>query len=936
MLPTKLVLSSFGSYAKETIIDFSLLGSSGLYLVTGDTGSGKTTIFDAICYALYGEASGQNRKDSMFKTSYKYNTSENPSENITFVELFFNVHGKSYRVKRTQEYFRAKKRGEGFVEVPAEIELYLPDGEIISKLVPVNKKILEILGIDKNQFTQISMIAQGEFLKLLLATTKERQEIFRKLFDTKKFLRLQESLKEHSSSLKKSCDNLQISIHQYVSGILIYEENTKKNIQINDGKTKILSEDVEFLKLEELLPKLEEWIDIDEEKSANIQTEISDLYASILKLTEQLAKCSEIKKIDEAISSAYVNLESEKKKFSEAESLFENQLQDKISLSESEKHLAKLNDELPNYSELTNNINSLHSLKNQSVDMAKNLNTLSSNENQIRNNISKYKNELSLLRNSGIEFEKKSQFLNKLTERVEFFSKLARKYKTYTDTLNKFDLFQNSYKFSRDEYESKRNSYEIKYKLYLDTQAGILANNLKDDEPCPVCGSTTHPKLAELSDSSLTREELDSLKKIVQVSQDEMNVNSNNCKNCSDKCKELEFDILEESAVLLEKTIENLDELPKILEVETKDLELEIKKLSTELKTIGDNKKYFEKLEVTIPKEEFLYEQTKAQIQANTLEMSKIEMSIANAEKTISNLQGNLSFLNEEEARKNILLTENNLVNLKSSLAKTQKDYDLAKENLDLIKGEISALKKQKDNFEEINFEFVSKQKSIFEEKKLLLETSNTEIIARLTQNKNTFTDLSAQISKLQTTERKYENSLALSNTALGKLSGKEKIMLETFVQITFFNKVLERANLRLMLMTSGQYELRRRKDLGVSGNGGLDLDVFDYYTGSLRDVKTLSGGEAFKASLCLALGLSDEIQSSVGGIEIGTMFIDEGFGSLDEESLDNSIKTLINLSDNGRLIGIISHVSELKERIEKQIIVKKDKNNGSTAKISV
>ena len=296
-----------------------------------------------------------------------------------------------------------------------------------------------------------------------------------------------------------------------------------------------------------------------------------------------------------------------------------------------------------------------------------------------------------------------------------------------------------------------------------------------------------------------------------------------------------------------------------------------------------------------------------------------------------------MKFKSKKEAEETVKHLKNGIQLHKNALEKVETEYaDLEKE-LAGLKGKIDQLKKQLESKEDIDTEKLLEEKNALTEKKTELTEKSETISTRIYTNNRAKENISKKATELTTIEEKWTWVKALSNTANGNISGKEKIMLETYIQATFFDRIIDRANTRLMVMSGGQYELIRRQEASnYRSQSGLELDVKDHYNGSIRNVKTLSGGESFKASLSLALGLSDEIQSNAGGIKLDTMFVDEGFGSLDEESLQQAIKALADLSEGNRLVGIISHVAELKERIDKQVIVTKEKTGGSKVTIVI
>ncbi|AYB00125.1 AAA family ATPase [Lachnoanaerobaculum umeaense] len=919
MRPIKLTLSAFGPYAGKIEFDFDKLGTGGLYLITGDTGAGKTTIFDAITYALYGDPSGNNREVSMFRS--KYADIKTP----TFVRLVFNYKGKEYTIERNPEYERAAQRGSGLTKQTAGVELILPDGKPLTKTKEVDNAINNIIGINREQFCQIAMIAQGDFLKLLISPTKDRIEIFRHIFKTKLYSDLQDRLKSELSVLNNDCSKIKQSISQYISGINC-SDSSLLSLDVTKAKKGDLPTDECILLIENLLSE----DTLAEKKADNAITEI-EKQLDILKINIERGKTYlrakqdfdqneiNISKLTEEMLSLTKALEEEQKK---------NSLQNDLA-----KASAAIEAQLLEYDELSQKESAF---KNNALNIEKNNAALTKNNKEIevlKAQIESLTEESKTLQKSG---EQKILFANQKALHKESLSKLDTLLKSM-ENLKKIDA---QYKDAAKKYEAKKAaaneikiSYDLKYDLYLDAQAGILAETLVDNMPCPVCGSTSHPQKAIKPTDVPKKDELDILKaKLAKADDEKTEANKESAKlkgmreekkdSTVSSIKELLGDIDMNNATYITKA--------KINELESNIAVLD-QKIQAEEKNIA-RKEYIEN---ELPKSRTKLEDLQKGITSISNEISALSSKNDSLNAEIIDLKSKLRFSSRLEANNEI--QKNNAM-----ISKIKRDIELASErekecsvNLASAKTRREELFKQIEGKQEIDLEAENNNLSELERNKIQLDKKKQNIHSRIVNNRSNCDNIKQKSSELIAIEKKYTWVKALSDTANGNITGKDKIMLETYIQMHYFDRIISRANTRLMIMTGGQYDLIRREEaLSKVGQSGLDLDVIDHYNGTTRSVKSLSGGESFKASLALALGLSDEIQSSAGGIQLDTMFIDEGFGSLDEDSLSQAMNALASLASSNKLIGIISHVGELKQKIDKQIVVKKNKTGGSKADI--
>ena len=921
MRPITLKISAFGPYSGETFFDFNKLGTNGLYLITGDTGAGKTTIFDAITYALYGEPSGKNRETSMLRS--KYANEDTPTE----VELVFSYRDKQYTVKRNPEYDRKAKRGEGTTKQAANAEFIYPDGKVVTKTSEVDKAIKEVIGIDRNQFSQIAMIAQGDFLKLLLASTKERIEIFRHIFKTELYQELQDRLKRESGKLSDECDAIRRSISQYVGGIVCDEESTD-SIEADKAKKGELSTEDIILLLERLIEKDKIGEKAVEDEKAELSKDLDSVKATVGKAKDILLAKTDLEKI-----AASLLFETENQKLLSEKAETEKARQPEIkALTES---AAKIKALLPDYDELSAKLSTLSKNKSFAENCAE---TMAQTEQAIKSAsdaISALTEENKTLDKAGeekllLENDKKAlkEDLGKLNLLKQNISSLEKAETDYKLALEKYTEKQIAF-------EQTDAKYRLQSRLYLEAQAGILADTLVDSEPCPVCGSTSHPKPAAKAENAPTKEQLEALQTAVDTasaSANDARIKAGNLKGVFD---EKQSAVTEELKALLDET--DLAAAKPLIAVKISEIETEIfekdKLISAAQKKINRR----EEIEKALPEKNARLEELKLKLTSLSDELKLKTAENLSLQKRIDELSQKLTLQTKEKAVAAIDELSQKAEKLSKDYEKALKALSDSKERLASLKTAEEETRKRIGEDPEIDLEKESEKQTILEAKAVELDKKGKLLHSRIAANLSALQNIRLRSGDLVSTEKKYASVKALSATANGQISGQSKIMLETYIQMNYFDRIIDRANTRLMIMTDGQYDLVRRKEsLSKAGQFGLDLDVIDHYNGTHRSVKTLSGGESFKASLALALGLADEIQSSAGGIKLDTMFVDEGFGSLDEESLSAAMKALSSLAEGSRLVGLISHVGELKQKIDKQIIVTKDKSGGSKATIVV
>lgn len=921
MRPIKLTMSAFGPYAGKTVLNLDKLGTNGLYLITGDTGAGKTTIFDAITYALYGKPSGNTRDESMFRS--KYADAETPTE----VELVFSYAGKEYTVKRNPKYERPKARGEGFTTQNAEAELKYPDGRVVTKEKDVTKAIESIMGIDRNQFMQISMIAQGAFLELLHASTDKRKGIFRQIFKTDSYQTLQDRLKNETGALSKQCEAAKSSIKQYIDGISCDEDDVL-SIDVKKAKEDLIPTDG----VVELINRL---ISQDSEKYNALQESIKSYDEKLGIINGNLGKIEQYENTKNSLEEAKKALGKELEAQKALQAVFD---EEKKKIPEREKfegEKTKIEAEYPRYDCLTGLEQEIRKTEEEISNQERHLKEEQEKYERDAAEFKKLKEEYESLANVGEGKAILTNSLNKAVDRQGKLRNLSDEFKTWYRLSDDLKKLQQDYKHAADASGEATRIYEEKNRAFLNEQAGIIAETLETGKPCPVCGSTEHPCIAKKSESAPTEDQLKKAKESAAKASEDAEKKSSLCKEKKGKLdakteeleklvKELWPDIStqEAEALLSDKQKSVADDIAELKEA-----------IATEEKKIARR----DELAKTMPERENKLNTAKSDISNRDAELKSKKSALAEREKQCETEKKTLRFANRVTAEKEVQSLRKQIDNMKKAHDKAQGDLQKSKESISGYESSIKSLQEQLSSGCELDKDEELKKKTDIEAKKDTDDAQLKTIHSRIETNTRVLKNILDKSDNLSEIEKRYAWMQSLSNTANGKIVGKEKVMLETYIQMTYFDRIIERANTRFMTMSGGQYELERRKEAENNQNqSGLDLDVIDHYNGTERSVKTLSGGESFKASLSLALGLADEIQASAGGIKLDTMFVDEGFGSLDDESLDQAMRALSGLADGNRLVGIISHVGELKSRIDKQIVVTKEKSGGSKANIVV
>ncbi len=917
MRPLKITMSAFGPYAGEVNLDMQKLGKSGIYLITGDTGAGKTTVFDAISYALYGEASGNYRENTTLRS--KYASADTP----TFVELEFEYNNEIYKINRNPEYPRPNKRGEGFTKQSANAELVMPDGSVITKIKEVSAKVEEIIGINKNQFSQIAMIAQGDFRKLLNCETNERSKIFRKIFKTEPYHNIEIKLSSLFNELKRNREKEKSGIEQYINQLKCNENDTL-SLELERAKSgDVLIEDV--IKL------AGEIINKDTLEYTKTQKNIESINEEIEKINSNIKLYENQEATKKAYAEASSKLEELKTKRNECEKAYKSAEAQRERLDDLTRKINLINSKMPKYDELKSLENSIKE-RTQSFEKSNNLLKLKQQEiTLLEKEIDEKSKALEEVKGADLLVQKltvEKEEINKKAEALKELKTEIDRCKTEQKNLKNAQSFAKS---ALDEYGALENEYNQIYIAFFNEQAGIIADELKDGEPCPVCGSTSHPNLARKSENAPSQADVESAQNLVKKAQEKADKARDTASALKSKVDEIAANVKSAAKKLFGTDDNVFDNYNSNINALKKEYDCAL----ASLKTANEKLNLYKKLDKEIPEIQEKQKSLSDEISKLNTQKASDEAFISENAKRVTSIKSELDFESADLAKDKLNEYTNLSNDIKNTIEKSKNAFDDIKSKYDTQMGTKASLENALNEFKEIDLASLNEKSLKLNEYKKGVDITAKSLYSRIDSNKLLVDNISKKRDILKEYDDKYVWLKALSETANGDISGKEKITLETFVQMTYFDSIIRKANIRLLTMSDGQYELVRRSDAEtLKKNEGLALDVIDHFNASTRSVSTLSGGESFMASLCLALGLSDEIQSSNGGIKLDTMFVDEGFGSLDGEALDRALSALTSLSQGNRLVGIISHVDALRDRIDNKIVITKDRTIGSNAQI--
>lgn len=1048
MRPLYLTISAFGPYANRTELALDRLGESGLFLITGDTGAGKTSIFDAVCFALFGEASGTVRTPDTLRSDFAGPACK------TFVTLVFSHRGQTYSITRNPKYERPKKSGEGATTEQPDAALTLPDGTVAAGLKEVNARVEELLGVNVGQFRQIAMIAQGEFLKLLLADQKERAAIFRRVFNTAPYLAVQQALKTREREVKARCDEGGRAILQCMGTVVCPPEGEKA------GELRTLLAQADLYTAPRLRVLLADCCEGDErdraacaaglrrlEETANAQTAAMTRAALENGLLEQLEKAREhlrqaqvrqpamqqarekLEQAEKALHSVQPAFDAWKKEDDACRALARG-IQDRAAslaalapqVDELQAKAAALQARQPEDEQLAAQMGRLR----QALPQYDRLETLERACGEAQKALDACAGQARRDAQQQAELAARAELLGQAVEsaadcelrlhdcdaqaqtaraRHETVLALLAQAASVRQAPRDYQSLQTHFTQAEQAYAQQNETTAELETAFYRAQAGLLAAGLEEGTPCPVCGATHHPHKAALPGGAPSEARLQAEKALLDTARTareaaasqagekraEFQTGMGHLK--SSAAAALDGQTMPESVSALETLLrvqrETLAAQLTGLERTRRELEDALKERQARQRELEQVKQAQTALEETVRQNTARQTEATAQHSAKTAERDALRGLLAfpsreqatrqlaewqaqraqyqaqreAAEKALAQgktqLESGRAVL--ENDRQRLMQAQASLLAVRQALERALSENGFADEaayQAALLAPEtLEAGKKEQEDFRtallrlQADVERLQQQTAGLAPRDLALmqrEKAETDaqraqkleklqqVRARLETNRRAVSTLDALLTEHDRAQAEYAVIAGLSRTANGELAGRRKLMFEQYVQAAYFQRILAQANKRLALMAGGRYELLRREDASDNrSQSGLEIDVLDHYTGKARPARSLSGGESFKASLSLALGLSDIIQSLSGGVEIDTLFVDEGFGSLDAQSLEQAIRTLAGLAQSHRLVGIISHVAELGERIDKKIIVEKGLT-GSSAHLAV
>lgn len=1039
MKPISLKITAFGPYAKQTELNFKEdLKNQDIFVITGPTGSGKTTIFDAICYALYGETSGNKRKGEELRSDFAAS-----GEYKTEVEFIFSVKDKTYCITRSPKQFQKKKRGEGMREVTASVELKELDSDRVplTKDVEVKNEIHSILGLSVDQFRKIVMIPQGDFKEFLYANTSSKEELLRKIFGTDVYKQLQEQLQEQSKVLKAEVADTEKEIlaklkvlkcdsHSTLSQMI--QENQLLVHILEEAKQDIKNIDQEQIDLHEKVTDLDIDLQVQMNKrqegallneqfkqKEEAQMRFQYLMQSNLEMT-QLAKridlakkASELTKIENEMLKqqtlykkelALHQSETEKLKKLEQDFIVTNKCYDGVEAWT--QQVTMMTEEMNKLQTFSEQLKVIEERKFEQDRLREVVTRLTATLEEKSQKVVQLKQSVSTLPelNEKLQGLKEESFkeelaLKRLIDQQQTISQLQTRFERFVKNQAEKMYMLNQLNQSQISVKSLKAEYEHQASLFIHVSAIRLANELKVGEACPVCGSFEHPNPRRSDEVILTKEELEQRRQAVEVKEYEHRVIEQQVAGLEASIKEeqrsldelaqllvnqqmiedetvlnqelinqlviqikgmveTKYQMLEDmtsNIKLLEQEVQKLNRLKEEHEILEQDLKDSEYQLAEQISHLSSVRRVIKEMLEAIPTQYHDYLVLKNKLHEMKLERNQLEQTIREVQKQYQTMTAQIASTKAtiQEVTRQMIHYQDEMKMTKATFEQqlsesfsSMEEYQLSIWSMqDLMQAEAN-LKKYEQELHLVRTNLISLEQSL--DGKVLVDlTRLDELISHLTMqkeglqkkinekeliknhNQEVVESIERQYRLIQKREEEYRVIGELSDLANGKSGGK--MSFETYVLSSYFDDVLEAANSRLEKMTARRYYLLRREDVKGGGRKGLDLDVYDSHTCKKRPVNTLSGGESFKASLALALGLSDTVQQNSGGIQLDTMFIDEGFGTLDSESLDQAIDILMELQDYGRLIGVISHVNELKERIPAKLVVEMDLN-GSKA----
>lgn len=947
MRPLQITLQAFGSYADLTVIDFTKT-TENLFLISGNTGAGKTTIFDALVFALYGEASScQNHKEGLILQS-QFRPQDGKDLKETFVSLTFEENRQHYTVRRVPRQERAKKRGKGVTLINASVTLTLPDGSIYP-LKETDAKLRELIGLTKEQFMQIAMIAQGEFMELLRAKSDDKKKIFRKLFHTELYDEIVREVDRRRADCNQNITDMKTQFQTVISRLCLPPDREEIG-DLQEWKQEI--EDGLFLHSEEFLTALQAW-------NLSLEQEVQTLTQNQAKAQQERDACRDAVQAAARLSDLFSHLEENEKERALLKQEEEQRLEAGLPPFEEEERQANIQweQEAENYHRLRERVEKALALFQQKEDAQKKcslleqkqkaacltLSNIQEEKNSLQGREEKTSSELQLLERASIdlaEFQKQLQRSRELSLQEQ---NLQLEKKNLLQAESALKEAQETYRRITLSYQQARQTSEQLRSLFLDAQAGLLAASLRDGSPCPVCGSKTHPHPftlsaqtplpteAELKSAEEKTEDLRSKQEEASAAAEAATATKNERQKtffssvqqlflkANTFCRELGVSFV--AAPGPAETAEMENAIGMLLSASAKTVRERNEQLKERAKRAEELTSLLHLLREEGKQKDLLLEEARSQ----AAETEKA-LSAANSERLL--LHASSDFESRSAAEAYLQQAGEKEQAARSRFENAQAGAKRHADALLATKTKEQTLLKEIGDRKRPQTEALQQALCAAEEKLTILTECLQKQSHELQENRYALQELSSGSEARRHTFSEYERLDRLYKQMSGNISGS-RMDLETYVQRLYLSKILSSANKRFQEMSGGQYAFRmiRIANAGEGRNKGLDLMVYSSVTGKEREIRTLSGGESFMAALSLALGMADQIQNTSSAVHLDMMFIDEGFGSLDDLARSKSIRVLKEMADSHRLIGIISHVTELKQEIGNQLLITKDEH---------
>ena len=906
MRPLALTMQAFGPYAGEVSLDLDALTHSGLYLICGETGAGKTILFDAISFALYGEPSGENRESSMLRSKYAA-----PGDS-TYVKLIFEQNGRRYTVFREWGRERVRRDGTTVLERSREACLEYPDGRVVNKLNDVNEAVVDLLGLDRDRFRRSVMIAQGEFRTLLFAPTKDRIPVLRRIFGTELFGRFAEEARREALDAKKEAE----LCREAVEGAAAAME--AEGDALRDALKEVFTVSPESLREAVTLED-----QADEEALAARAAESEEKNAALEEARRLHTRAENDRKTEAARDEAKRELEAAKIRLAEADAAVEQSAGAAAHAAELREKAAALRSSADDTAELEKLRQSCRKNEAEIARLTAETDAMEASLTEMRSQAAEIEKELEDLCNAAEERRAAEEEVKRIGERVSLLDGRLGAIRQAEDARQETESLEEAYRAASAEWMARKREAADLTKRYYDGIAGILAARLTQGEPCPVCGSTEHPALAKSAEPTLTEDALAEADREAEEAGEAARGLAETLSGVRALCERLTMD------ALAGEEIELLDLRARCLK-ERQAAAVDAESARKRAGEAAAKEARAAQLRQTL-------EDLRVREREAARRLDRTGLSAATAELILRRdaLSARLPFGSRQELESALSALTEEADAEDERASKAASDRVSAALALEARSAAYQTLSDQLTDSAAPFLEEAAARCRTLEEELRQIQRQILEGTARRDRRRAAAKALFDALERLRGAEAAYARLNRIADTAGGSLSGKEKITLEAFWQARLFERILRRANVRLCEMTDGRYELRRQEDpSSLVGKSGLEIDAVDHYNGTVRSVRSLSGGEAFAASLALALALSDETEAEAGGVRIDAMFIDEGFGSLDENALESALAVLEKQSGlAGRSVGIISHVPALREKIPQKIVVTK---KGGTSRAEV